>query len=125
MPRIRFPGKRLRNNTGESPMRSAHSSKHSVLRRLVMAGAVLATVGGVGATAARADDGYGYGRDGWRHEQARREALRHRAWREHEWRERHAYYGPRYYYPRDYAYAPRPVYPPPAYGYDYGYGYYR
>lgn len=93
-------------------MRFAQSSK-SAIRRLILAGAVLATVAGLGATAARADDGYG--RHDWRHDEARREALRHRAWREHEWRERHGYYAPYYYYPRGYAYAPQPVYPPPAY----------
>jgi hypothetical protein len=113
-----FSKHETRNKCGESPMRSAHSSKHSVLRRLVISGAVLATVAGIGAGAARADDGYGYRSRGdrpyahehWRHEEARREA-----WREREWRERHTYYAPRYYYPHDYAYAPRPVYPPPAY----------
>lgn len=107
-------------------MRRVHSSKPSPLRRLVMVGAVLATLAGVGAAPALADD-WGHRGDGWRHEEGRGEAMRQHEWREHEWREhewrehewreRHAYaYGaPRYYYAPGYAYTPPPVAYPPAY----------
>ena len=103
-------------------MRRLHS-KFPSMRRLVMAGAVLATLAGIGAAPALADD-WGYRGDGWRHgdgwrqEQWRRNEWREREWREHEWRERHGYgWGvPRYYYAPGYAYVPPPVvYPPPAY----------
>ena len=63
-----------------------HDRTVTLMRRLVMAGAVAATLAGIGAAPALADDW------GWRHEQWRREA-----WREHEWRERHGFFAPGYY----------------------------
>ncbi|HKW53693.1 MAG TPA: hypothetical protein VJO12_08385 [Stellaceae bacterium] len=100
------------------------NSKSALMRRLVMAGAVLATLAGIGAAPALADDwghrgdDWGHRGDGWRHDEGRGEAWREHEWREHEWRERHAYaYGwPRYYYAPGYSYyAPPPVVYPPAY----------
>ena len=84
-----------------------HNRTVTLMRRLVMAGVMAATLAGIGAAPALADD-WGWRGDGWRHEQWRREA-----WREHEWRERHFfphYYYPRYYYPPVYYY-PAPYYP--------------
>ena len=97
-----------------------HNRNVSLMRRLVMAGAVAATLAGIGAAPALADDWGHRWRDGddWRHE-----AFRRHEWREHEWRERHGFFAPGYYdapryyyYPPSYAYVPPPVvYPPPAY----------
>lgn len=96
-----------------------HNRNVTLMRRLVMAAAVAATLAGIGAAPALADDWghrWGDGDDYWRHE-----AFRRHEWREHEWRERHGFYAPGYYaypryyyYPPSYAYVPPPVvYPPP------------
>lgn len=98
-----------------------HVCNVTLMRRLVMAGAMAATLAGIGAAPALADD-WGHGwrdGDGWPHE-----AFRRHEWREHEWRERHGFFAPGYYaspryyyyYPPSYTYVPPPVvYPPPAY----------
>jgi hypothetical protein len=91
-------------------------SKPSLMRRLVLAGTVLAILAGIGAAPALADDwGHRGWDDGWR-----RHEWREHEWRRHEWFEHHGffapgyYYPPRYYYPPSYAYVPPPVvYPPP------------
>ncbi len=105
-------------------MRPEAYTKFSVLRPLVLAGAIAAMLASIGAAPARADD-WDHGRGGWRgHERREHE------WREHEWRERHGwgwaepryyYYGapgyavgPRYYYPPPAVVYPPPVYVPPA-----------
>jgi hypothetical protein len=91
------------------------------LRRLAMAGAVAATLAGIGAAPALADD-WGHRGDGWRHGEWRHDGWRRHEWREHEWRERHGFFAPRYYYPPSYyyyppsyAYVPPPVVYPPAF----------
>jgi len=100
--------------------------KFTSLRPLILAGAVAATLAGLGAAPARADDWGRRGGGDWEHQNWREhEWQREHEWREHEWRERQAYgwdapryyYGaPRYYAAPGYAYVPPPVaYPPPAY----------
>lgn len=97
-------------------MRRSPSRTPTLMRRLVMAGAVAATLAGIGATPALADD---WGHRGWGHD----DGWRRHEWREHEWRERHGFFAPRYYYPPSYyyyyppsyAYVPPPVVYPPAF----------
>lgn len=90
-------------------MRCPAYSKFTFLRPLVLAGAVAAMLGGIGAAPAHADD-WDHGRGGWRgHDRREHE------WRRHEWREHHGWgWGaPRYYYAPGYYAAPRYYYPPP------------
>ncbi|HEX7968005.1 MAG TPA: hypothetical protein VF502_07285 [Stellaceae bacterium] len=110
-------------------MRPTAYIKFSLLRPLVLAGAVAVTVAGFGASPARADD-WDHGRGGWRGHEREHEWREHE-WREHEWREHHGwgaprysyapgyyapgyYVGPRYYYPPPTVVYPPPVYVPPA-----------
>jgi hypothetical protein len=97
-----------------------HDRNVTLMRRLVMAGAMAATLAGIGAAPALADD-WGHRGDGW-HDNGRHEGWRRHEWREHEWRERQGFFAPRYYYPPNYyyyppsyTYVPPPVIYPPAY----------
>ena len=109
-------------------MRRLHDRRFTSLRPLILAGAIAATLAGLGAAPALADDwghrgdgwghrGDGWGHRGWRDDDWREHEWRRHEWREHEWREHGGYgWGAPYYYAPGYVYAPPPVvYPPPAY----------
>jgi|SRR6185312_13003324 len=90
-----------------------HNRNATLMRRLIVAGAMVATLAGIGAAPALADDWH------HRHDRFAHERFRHEPFRRHEFFRRYyvvprSYYAPRYYYPPSYAYVPPPVvYPPP------------
>lgn len=99
-------------------------SLSAVLRRALMASAIVAVAGAFAAPARADEDDWGDGHRGWqRHEQ--REEWREQQWRQHEWQEEHERqeqawrqhewreHQPYAYVVPGYSYAPPVVYGPP------------